>query len=413
MDHQLEKRQRSKTICAIAFGAIVCLPTSIYEEAPVQGYAPALSTSIIAVPPSDQTPPDKTPFDLQGEDAANLAASPYEKPSSLPHKIDAKPIGSEDAKSIGTEIAPLIRNNDVNLYLWSVYQRSSSKIDSHGDFTWKDAAAAARVGLPIEEYVIGGMDPDFRELLFAAGQALDAAGVDWTILSAFRDDYRQILAVGLKARSDNSFHGGSAATGGYGHGCAVDVVSTDRLSDNTVWDWLDQHGEQFGLRRPLRAIDPAHVQPRPGWREMASILRSQRISIHSEPPSANNPGGALLEPIPSASIDNSSFAALSEEQFLCVRPRVVGEPNPKLATVRRLNSIVANRSASTVERNSPKAKWRIGLGTPIHGTAQAHGPAIHTHGKAAVTRHVAGLESRQVALTDRGWAVLRAMLPEL
>jgi hypothetical protein len=64
----------------------------------------------------------------------------------------------------------------------------------------------------------------------------------------------------------------------------------------------------------------------------------------------------------------------------------VGEPNPKLATVRRLNSIVADRSASTVERNNPKAKWRIGLGTPIHGTAQAHGPAIHSHGKAAVTR---------------------------
>jgi hypothetical protein len=391
MDRQLEKRQRSKTICAIAFASIVCLPTSIYEEAPLQGYAPALSTSIIAASPPDQTPPDKTPFDLRGEDAAH-PASPNEQPSSLPHKIDAKPIGSKDAKSIASEIAPLIRNDDVNLYLWSVYERSSLKIDAHGDFTWKDAAAAARVGLPIEEYVIGGMDPDFRELLFAAGQALDAAGIDWTILSAFRDDYRQSLAVGLKAQSDNSFHGGSAATGGYGHGCAVDVASTDRLSANTVWDWLDQHGEQFGLRRPLRAIDPAHVQPRPGWRELASILRSQRISIHSGPASANNSGGDLLEPISSASIDNSSFAALSEEQFLCVRPRVVGELNPKLATVHRLNSLVANRFASTAARNSPKAQWRIGLGTPIHGTAEAHGPAIHSHGKAAATRHVAGLE---------------------
>jgi hypothetical protein len=223
MDRQLERRQHSKMICAIAFASIVGLPTSIYEEASVQGYATALSSSVIAVSPPDQMSPDETALDLQGENAANPAAdSANEKPSSPPHKIDANPIGSEDAKpdakSIASEIAPSIRNDDVNLYLWSVYERSSAKIDGHGDFTWKDAAAAARVGLPIEEYVIGGMDPDFRELLFAAGQALDAAGIDWTILSAFRDDYRQSLAAGLKARSDNSFHGGSVATGGYGHG---------------------------------------------------------------------------------------------------------------------------------------------------------------------------------------------------
>jgi hypothetical protein len=366
MDRQLEKRQRSKTICAIAFASFVSLPTSIYEETPIQDYAPALSTSIMAASSSDETPTDKTPLDLQGE--------------------AAKPSAAED---VASEMAPSIVNDDVSLYLWSVYERSSLKIDEHGDFTWKDAAAAARMGLPIEEYVIGGMDSDFRELLFAAGHALDAAGINWTILSAFRDDYRQGLAAGLKARSDNSFHGGSAATGGYGHGCAVDVASSDRLSDNMVWSWLDQHGVQFGLRRPFRAIDPAHVLPRPGWRELASILRSQRISIHSAPTSANNAGGDLLEPRSPASIDNSSFAALSEEQFLCVRPRDVGEPNPKPATAHRLNSLVANRLPSTAERNSPRAKSRTG---PTHGTPEAHGPTIHSHGKAAATRHVAGLE---------------------
>jgi hypothetical protein len=384
MDRQLERRQRSKTIRAIAVASFVCLPTSIYEETPVQDYAPTLSTSIMAPSQADDTPSDKTPLDLQSEDAAEpSAASPNEK---------AKPVGSADAKPIASEVAPSIVNDDVNLYLWSVYQRSRLKIDEHGDFTWKDAAAAARIGLPIEEYVIGGMDPDFRELLFAAGRALDAAGINWTILSAFRDDYRQDLAVGLKARSDNSFHGGSAATGGYGHGCAVDVASPDRLSDNAVWNWLDQHGEQFGLHRPLRAIDPAHVLPRPGWRELASILRSQKISIRSAPTSANNAGGDLLESGSSASIDNSSFAALSEEQFLCVRPREVGEPNPKPATAHRVNSLVANRLSLTTERDSSKAKRRTGPRTIIHGTTEAHGPTIHSHGKAAATRHVAGLE---------------------
>jgi hypothetical protein len=37
--------------------------------------------------------------------------------------------------------------------------------------------------------------------LFAAGHAMDAAGVEWTILSGFRDDFRQNLAAGLKARA--------------------------------------------------------------------------------------------------------------------------------------------------------------------------------------------------------------------
>jgi hypothetical protein len=67
------------------------------------------------------------------------------------------------------------------------------------------------------------MDPDLRELLYHAGLARDATRIHWTILSAFRDDYRQNLASGLKAHINNSLHGGSAATGGYGHGCAVDI----------------------------------------------------------------------------------------------------------------------------------------------------------------------------------------------
>src|SRR5580704_13481191 len=107
-------------------------------------------------------------------------------------------------------------------------------------FPWRLAAAAARMDLSIQEYVIDGMDPDFRELLFHAGQAMDAAGINWTILSAFRDDYRQSLARGYKAHDNNSFHGGSAATGGYGHGCAVDLGSTDGdLFNSIVWNWLE------------------------------------------------------------------------------------------------------------------------------------------------------------------------------
>jgi hypothetical protein len=394
MDHQLEGRQSLKTFYATTFGAIafvsvVGLPASIHKDEPVQGSPPGFATSIVAVAPADQTPADKPLIDVQGsqeERPAKLAvAPPGEVPSSLPPEIVAKPIASA--------LAPSIRNDEVNRYLWSVYQRSSLKIDSHGDFTWKDAAAAARVGLPIEEYVIGGMDRDFRQLLFAAGRALDAAGVDWTFLSAFRDDYRQTLAAGLKARSDNSFHGGSVATGGYGHGCAVDVASTDRLSDNAVWNWLDQHGEQYGLRRPFRAIDPAHVQPRPGWRELASMLRGRTIATRSDVAPADSAGADPLEPTSPASTDDPSFDGLTEEQFSCVRPPVVSEPNPKPVAVHRLSSLAARRPTSTAESNSSKAKWKTGRGTPIHGIAATHALPIHPHVKTGPTHHLAELES--------------------
>ena len=165
--------------------------------------------------------------------------------------------------------------DEVKEYLWSVYQRSGTKRDSHGDFTWKDASAAARLGLSVKDFVIDGMDADFREQLFAVGHSMDAAGIEWTILSAFRDDYRQSLATGFRAQVGTSFHGGSIATGGYGRGCAVDVASADGVSNDTAWTWIDLHGRRFGLERPMARIDPAHVQPRARWHELAATLRNR------------------------------------------------------------------------------------------------------------------------------------------
>jgi hypothetical protein len=44
--------------------------------------------------------------------------------------------------------------------------------------------------MSIQDYVIGGMDADFREQLYHAGRAMDSNGINWSMLSAFRDDYR-------------------------------------------------------------------------------------------------------------------------------------------------------------------------------------------------------------------------------
>jgi hypothetical protein len=195
--------------------------------------------------------------------------------------------------------------DEVNRYLWAVYERTTTKRDGSGDFTWKDIAAAARLGITLGDYAIGGMDRDFRELLYRAGQAMDAAGIRWTILSAFRDDYRQGLASGYKARTGDSLHGGSFTTGGYGHGCAIDIIDAD-LKSRTLWTWLDANSAQLGLERPLPGIDPAHVQPRGPWHEVATALRKERLAK-----------GTPSEDLATEPVDVST-AVPSEADMLCI-----------------------------------------------------------------------------------------------
>jgi hypothetical protein len=227
------------------------------------------------------------------------------------HPSSISPFSDEpDQPEIAASATYIPAINEVDQYLWDVYQRSNKKLDSHGDLSWKDGAAGDRISLSIQEYVIGGMDSDFRELLFHAGRALDAAGIDWTILSAFRDDYRQSIAVGFKAHDSNSFHGGSAATGGYGHGCAVDVASKARDSTSEpVWNWLDHHGKEFGLHRPMPRIDPAHVQPYGEWRYKAAMLRKERTGMALT--------GLIRGSTPSEPKDEQPEPELPEEQVTC------------------------------------------------------------------------------------------------
>jgi hypothetical protein len=189
---------------------------------------------------------------------------------------DARQIDIGQPKLTGKDI-PIELEDEVSQYLWEVYQRLPDKKDGSGDFTWKDPAAAKRVGMPLAKYVIIGMDADFREQLYHAGKAMDAAGVPWAILSAFRDDYRQHIASGIKASGGNSLHGGSRRTGGFGHGQAVDVAAADGTEMSEVWHWIDAHGAKYGLFRPMPGYDPAHIQSRGEWRKLASSLRQARI----------------------------------------------------------------------------------------------------------------------------------------
>jgi hypothetical protein len=192
----------------------------------------------------------------------------------FPSREPAQPETSEMRRKRGTVVL-----EGIDDYLWEVYQRAPIKKDSTGDFTWKDPTAANRMGLSLQDYVIGGMDPGFREQLYNAGRAMDADGIHWSMLSAFRDDYRQRLAAGFKARGGNSLHGGSRRTGGYGHGRAVDVTAGEGTNPEDVWKWIDAHGAKYGLARPMPGNDPAHVQQRGESGKVASTFRQKRTRV--------------------------------------------------------------------------------------------------------------------------------------
>ena len=202
--------------------------------------------------------------------------------------------GKEEATSTVTHEECREREVCIDQYLWSVYQRAPKEdtikdverrkvtVDIKGtprtvvkeftklvdeDFAWKDPKAAEKAKMSLMEYVIGGMDRDFKLKLYRAVRAMDDAGLSPGITSAFRDDYRQSLASGLKAATNRSYHGGSLR-GGYGHGLAADIVSVKGktraerfISSESLWKWIDAHGKEFGIGRPYLDKDPAHVAP--------------------------------------------------------------------------------------------------------------------------------------------------------
>jgi hypothetical protein len=225
----------------------------------------------------------------------NGAVSPEPLPDSSRALAPKAPTDGKDAvTSIETHAECLEREVCIDQYLWSVYQGAPKEdtikvverrkviVNINGkpqavtkeftelvdeDFAWKDPKAAEKAGMSLMEYVIGGMDRDFKLRLYHALRAMDDAGLSPGITSAFRDDYRQSLASGLKAATNRSYHGGSLR-GGYGHGLAADLVSVKGetraerfMSSEGLWKWIDAHGMEFGIGRPYLDKDPAHVAP--------------------------------------------------------------------------------------------------------------------------------------------------------
>ncbi|WBL82110.1 hypothetical protein I3J27_17385 [Bradyrhizobium xenonodulans] len=205
----------------------------------------------------------------------------------------------------------------IDRYLWALYQRTAKEdsikvqdrrpvtVKRKGktitvmrsftklvdeDFGWKDPKAAEHAGMSMMDYVIGGMDKSFKRKLFRTLLAAEAAGLSPGITSAFRDDYRQSIASGLKAASDRSYHGGSTR-GGYGHGMAADIVSTAGnnraqrwVSTEILWKWVDANGKALGIGRPYLGRDPPHVGPIDGAEYISKRGTSDRKDVASVKP---------------------------------------------------------------------------------------------------------------------------------
>jgi hypothetical protein len=218
----------------------------------------------------------------------------------------------------------VLSENGIDEYLWSLYQRTPkldmAKVSQRvrvtarfrgktrtitrtsarlvlEDFAWKDPDAAEKVGMSLTQYVIGGMDPNFRLRLYRMLRAMDDAGLMPGITSAFRDDYRQAIATGRKASGNTSYHGGSGR-GGYGHGLAADLVSVkgenraERLvSSGILWQWIDAHGREYGIGRPYLNRDPPHVGPIDGEEYAAKRGRGKAKLAGSGTHKANAPRG--------------------------------------------------------------------------------------------------------------------------
>ncbi|MBR1086604.1 hypothetical protein JQ621_03855 [Bradyrhizobium manausense] len=268
-------------------------PQIVPEPAPVAQEAAAVINEAAPVV-SEAAPAAEPAIRLASADPGDVVPSDALAPAAIATGPVAVRKPSPPADNVAVLDECYAMDACIDRYLWALYQRTpkedSIKVEERRavavkrkgktvtvmrsftklvdeDFAWKDPKAAEHANMALMDYVIGGMDKGFKQKLFRALLAAEAAGLSPGITSAFRDDYRQEIASGLKAASNRSYHGGSLR-GGYGHGLAADIVSTQGdnraqrwASTEVLWKWVDANGKALGIGRPYLDHDPPHVGP--------------------------------------------------------------------------------------------------------------------------------------------------------
>ncbi|WP_338306799.1 hypothetical protein [Bradyrhizobium sp. TM233] len=320
-------------------------------------------------PPAPQISPEPEP--VVGEAAPVAAPAPVKLASADPTEIvttDPAAIASGPVTPVSKASPPadtvavldecFVMDACIDRYLWALYQRTAKEdsikvqerravtVKRKGktvtvmrsftklvdeDFGWKDPKAAEHAGMSMMDYVIGGMDKSFKRKLFRTLLAAEAAGLSPGITSAFRDDYRQSIASGLKAASDRSYHGGSTR-GGYGHGMAADIVSTQGnnraqrwVSTEILWKWVDANGKTYGIGRPYLGRDPPHVGPVDG----AEYISRRGTADHKE---AAHVKPKKTRAVASARSPKAQKAQAAREQKSPAKPQKSAQSTGKRAT---------------------------------------------------------------------------------
>ena len=307
------ENRRASSLAASAALADAPQATAIGGPAVANGATATADDSVTAKVTDTRAAADEPKPILE---AAIVDSSQMPPPETPPVQVatastpDPVPNDAKDAVSLFENFDECLAADPcIDRYLWTLYQRTPKEdtikvlerrkvtvrkksrtvivtrsftklVDE--DFGWKDPKAAEKAGLPMMDYVIGGMDRSFRLKLFHLLRTAEEAGLSPGITSAFRDDYRQSIASGLKAATDRSYHGGSLR-GGYGRGLAADIVSVSGdtrdqrwNSSESLWKWIDAHGKEFGIGRPYLDRDPAHVAPIDG-KEYADHHRGTKV----------------------------------------------------------------------------------------------------------------------------------------
>jgi hypothetical protein len=312
---------RTETAAALPIEGLTAKPPSAAPE-PIDATQTAKGGHDVAA--ADAAIPDQTTAD-----AALPLPAPVPETASVTlasiNPADALPDAASKASNTAVTANECATDACIDEYLWSVYQRTPKQdtvkvseqvkvtITKKGkartitksvtklvdeDFAWKDPKAAEKVGMPMMDYVIGGMDRSFKLKLYHALRAMDEAGLEPGITSAFRDDYRQSIASGKKAADNRSYHGGSLR-GGYGHGQAADLVSVKGetraarwITSEILWKWIDAHGPEYGVARPYLDRDPPHVGPLDGKEYADKRGRANAKQARSEPPRRHGPAAS-------------------------------------------------------------------------------------------------------------------------
>src|SRR5262249_23368019 len=149
--------------------------------------------------------------DTGGGNAALSDPPPMPQPPATPPVLFAAmsptdPVQNAARPTVSSEALDVCPDPDVCIdqYLWSLYERTPKvdtikveeqikvKVKNKGktrtvvktltkyvteDFGWKDPKAAQKAGMSVKDYVIGGMDRDFRGKLYKALRAMDEAGL--------------------------------------------------------------------------------------------------------------------------------------------------------------------------------------------------------------------------------------------